>query len=58
MKEEKTTGGKPNGKQMPQLQINSDEVKPVENYEINYILKNSFGFGGLNCCSVIKKWTE
>lgn len=31
--------------------------KPRENYEINYILKNSFGFGGINCCSVIKKWT-
>lgn len=31
--------------------------KRVDNYEINYILKNSFGFGGLNSCSVIKKWT-
>lgn len=30
----------------------------VENYNINYFLKNSFGFGGINCCSVIKKWTE
>lgn len=49
--------------------INIDEIDPecegidvcankkVENYEINYLLKNSFGFGGLNCCSVIKKWT-
>ena len=32
--------------------------KKVENYEVNYLLKNSFGFGGINCCSVIKKWTE
>ncbi len=32
--------------------------KKVENYNINYLLKNSFGFGGINCCSVIKKWTE
>ncbi|MCK4799203.1 MAG: beta-ketoacyl-[acyl-carrier-protein] synthase family protein [Spirochaetes bacterium] len=50
--------------------INIDELDPecegidvcankkVENYEINYILKNSFGFGGINCCSVIKKWSE
>jgi 3-oxoacyl-(acyl-carrier-protein) synthase len=50
--------------------INIDELDPVcegldvcankkvENYEINYLLKNSFGFGGLNCCSIVKKWTE
>ncbi len=48
--------------------INIDEIDPecegldvcankkVENYPIKYILKNSFGFGGINCCSVIKKW--
>lgn len=30
--------------------------KKVENYPVRYILKNSFGFGGINCCSVIKKW--
>lgn len=50
--------------------INIEEIDPecngldvcannkVENYNINYFLKNSFGFGGINCCSVIKKWTE
>lgn len=50
--------------------INIDEIDPecegldvcankkVENYEINYFLKNSFGFGGINCCSVVKKWTD
>ena len=30
--------------------------KKIENYNVDYILKNSFGFGGINCCSVIKKW--
>jgi 3-oxoacyl-(acyl-carrier-protein) synthase len=30
--------------------------KKVENYNVDYILKNSFGFGGINCCSVVKKW--
>ncbi len=29
-----------------------------QEYKINYMLKNSFGFGGLNCCSVIKKYEE
>ena len=28
---------------------------PVD-WNIEYMLKNSFGFGGLNCCSLIKKW--
>jgi 3-oxoacyl-(acyl-carrier-protein) synthase len=32
--------------------------KKVENYNINYLLKNSFGFGGINCCSIIKKWED
>jgi 3-oxoacyl-(acyl-carrier-protein) synthase len=31
--------------------------KKVENYNVDYLLKNSFGFGGLNCCSIVKKWT-
>ncbi len=30
---------------------------PVE-YEVTYMLKNSFGFGGLNCCSLIKKYED
>jgi 3-oxoacyl-(acyl-carrier-protein) synthase len=30
---------------------------PVE-HRINYMLKNSFGFGGINCCSVIKRFEE
>jgi 3-oxoacyl-(acyl-carrier-protein) synthase len=32
--------------------------KKVENYNIDYFLKNSFGFGGINCCSIIKKWKD
>lgn len=27
-------------------------------HNINYMLKNSFGFGGLNCCSLIKRYGE
>jgi 3-oxoacyl-(acyl-carrier-protein) synthase len=27
-------------------------------YKVTYMLKNSFGFGGLNCCSLIKKYEE
>jgi len=30
--------------------------KKVENYEIKHILKNSFGFGGINCSAIVKKW--
>ena len=44
--------------EIAELGIDICANKKVENYEINYVLKNSFGFGGINCCSVIKKWTE
>ena len=27
-------------------------------HEVRYFLKNSFGFGGINCCSLIKKYEE
>lgn len=27
-------------------------------WDVRYMLKNSFGFGGLNCCSVIRRWDE
>ncbi len=40
----------------PEIELDVCANKKVENYEINHILKNSFGFGGLNCCSIIKKW--
>lgn len=49
--------------------INVDEIDPeididvcantkVENYNVDYMLKNSFGFGGLNCCALFKKYKE
>jgi len=40
----------------PDIDLDVCANKKVENYEINYILKNSFGFGGINCCSITKKW--
>ncbi len=49
--------------------INIDELDPevaatgidvcankAVKHDVKYLLKNSFGFGGINCCSVIKKW--
>ncbi len=46
--------------------INIDELDPIidldvcanqaQAHNIIYMLKNSFGFGGLNCCSLIKKY--
>ncbi len=48
--------------------INIDEIDPeidldvcanqAKEFEINYMLKNSFGFGGINCSSLIKKYEE
>jgi 3-oxoacyl-(acyl-carrier-protein) synthase len=48
--------------------INIDELDPEvdldvcanqgADHEINYFLKNSFGFGGINCCSVVKKYIK
>jgi 3-oxoacyl-(acyl-carrier-protein) synthase len=37
------------------LDVCANEAKP---WAINYLLKNSFGFGGLNCCSLLKKYEE
>lgn len=37
------------------LDVCANEAKPCT---INYMLKNSFGFGGLNCCSLLKKYEE
>ncbi len=46
--------------------INIDELDPeidldvcsntVTEHSIQYMLKNSFGFGGINCCSLIKRF--
>ena len=48
--------------------INIDRLDPevdldvsanrVQEYQIRYILKNSFGFGGINACSLIKRYEE
>ncbi len=48
--------------------INIDELDPVididvcanesKEFKVKYMLKNSFGFGGLNCCSLIKSYEE
>ncbi len=27
-------------------------------HQINYMLKNSFGFGGINCCSLLKRYDD
>ena len=46
--------------------INIDELDPeidldvcaqgATPHRIEYMLKNSFGFGGLNCCSLIRRY--
>jgi len=46
--------------------INIDELDPEVDLEIcrghvvetpvNYVMKNSFGFGGINCVSILKKF--
>lgn len=48
--------------------INIDELDPEididvcanepQDWEVNCFMKNSFGFGGLNCCSLIRKYQE
>jgi 3-oxoacyl-(acyl-carrier-protein) synthase len=48
--------------------INIDNIDPEidldvcanesQDWEINYLMKNSFGFGGLNACAIFKKFTE
>jgi 3-oxoacyl-(acyl-carrier-protein) synthase len=48
--------------------INIDNLDPdvdidvcaneAQDWEINYFMKNSFGFGGLNACAIFKKFTE
>lgn len=55
-----------NGKLHPS--INIDELDPAVDldvcagkaveHRVEYMLKNSFGFGGINCCSIIKRYGE
>ncbi len=41
----------------PEIDLDVCAYGPVE-HRIEYMLKNSFGFGGLNCCSLIKRYDE
>jgi len=41
----------------PEIDLDVCADGPVE-HRIEYMLKNSFGFGGLNCCSLIKRYEE
>jgi 3-oxoacyl-(acyl-carrier-protein) synthase len=47
--------------------INIDEIDPevdldvcanvrVDNYTVEHLMKCSFGFGGVNCCTIARKW--
>jgi 3-oxoacyl-(acyl-carrier-protein) synthase len=42
----------------PEVDLDVCANKKIDNYRINYFLKNSFGFGGLNCCCVFKNYKE
>lgn len=42
----------------PEVDLDVCANKKLENYPIKHILKNSFGFGGINCCSIVKKWED
>ncbi len=33
-------------------------ITKAENHQIELMLKNSFGFGGINCCTLIKRYKE
>lgn len=39
----------------PEIDFDICANKAVD-WEVSHMLKNSFGFGGLNCCSLIKAW--
>ncbi len=39
----------------PEIDMDICENGPVD-HQIHYMLKNSFGFGGINCCSLIKRY--
>ena len=41
--------------QDPAIEFDVCAQGPVD-WQVTHMLKNSFGFGGLNCCSLIKKW--
>lgn len=41
----------------PEVDLDVCADGPVD-HQIRYMLKNSFGFGGINCCSLIKRFEE
>ncbi len=41
----------------PNIDLDVCANGPVDHH-INYMLKNSFGFGGINCCTLIKRYEE
>lgn len=41
----------------PEIDLNVCPNEAVE-HRIEYMLKNSFGFGGINCCSLIRRFNE
>jgi len=41
----------------PEIDLDVCSSGPVD-HQIRIMLKNSFGFGGLNCCSLIKRYEE
>ena len=41
----------------PEVDLDVCANKKVE-HQINYMLKNSFGFGGINCCSLLKRYDD
>jgi 3-oxoacyl-(acyl-carrier-protein) synthase len=41
----------------PEIDLNVCANEAVE-HRIEYMLKNSFGFGGINCCSLIRRFNE
>ena len=41
----------------PEIDLDVCANRAVE-HRVMYMLKNSFGFGGLNCCSLIKRYEE
>jgi len=45
------------GTQDPRIDLDICANKSVD-FEFKYMLKNSFGFGGVNCCTLIRKYEE
>ncbi len=45
------------GRQDPEVDLDICANHAVE-HQIQYMLKNSFGFGGINCCTLIKRYED